>query len=77
MRASAINGRRWAAPTYSACHPPQYPFHQLKTMASPGAGIEAMWAYASKREEEVNGEMKFLWRCVFCDDKIQRGSRST
>ena len=74
MRASAINGRRWAARfplfPFSACHPPHFPFHQLKTMASPGAGIEAMWAYASKREEEVNGEMKFLWRCVFCDDKI-------
>ena len=50
---------------------PKNKAHKQTTMAaSPGAGIEAMWSYCSKKEERVNGELREVVRCLFCDDKL-------
>jgi len=43
---------------------------QITMAASPGAGIEAMWSYCTKKEERVNGEVREVVRCLFCDDKL-------
>ena len=60
MKARAKNGEK-----------PKNKAHKQTTMAaSPGAGIEAMWSYCSKKEERVNGELREVVRCLFCDDKL-------
>ena len=39
---------------------PKNKAHKQTTMAaSPGAGIEAMWSYCSKKEERANGELSY------------------
>jgi hypothetical protein len=56
--------------------PPEKPSHKTRhhqqqiMAASPGAGIEAMWSYCTKKEERVNGEVREVVRCLFCDDKL-------
>ena len=50
---------------------PKNKAHKQTTMAaSPGADIEAIWSYCSKKEERANGELREVARCLFCDDKL-------